>query len=365
MRQCRSRSAVVLSLVLVLLSTATRRQARGGEPPAWQAKAARYLDGRAKELKAWRSALQSDGTACITCHTGLPYLLSRPRLRRASGDDAPTELEGRLLQDIGKRVQNWKNVVPWYRSSPEQRKQSLGTEAIVNALALAHDDAELGKKQIRDLTAQAFRNLWREQHKEGEQKGAWSWLDFGLEPWESKGAAYYGTALAAVAVGTAPGDYARKAGQQTNVRMMHAYLTKHCAKQNLHNRILLLWAAAKWPNLLPPEQQKKLMATILDKQRPDGGWSLSSLGKWPVPEAASDGYATGLIVFVLRQAGLQPDQKQLRKGVRWLVKNQTPELGSWPARSVNKKAADQSPMVRQFMTDAATAYAVLALTMSR
>jgi hypothetical protein len=276
------------------------------------------------------------------------------------GEKTASGVEKQLLQDLAKRVKNWQNVPPWYSA---KKHQSRGTEGILNALVLANHDAEQGKKKIGDTTAVAFRHLWQSQLKEGDAKGSWPWLDFGLDPWESPGAAYYGTALAALAVGTAPGNFVTKAEHRTNIKMMRTYLATQYRHQNLHNRIVLLWASRRWTDLLVAKDRKKLIDEILSKQRADGGWSLSSLGKWQVSLPASDGYATGLIVFVLRQAGLKKDHPKVKNGMAWLLKNQNVKKGSWPARSVNREQRDQGLMARQFMADAATAYAVLALTM--
>ena len=89
-----------------------------------------------------------------------------------------------------------------------------------------------------DATKQAFDNLWKVQTQAGGDKGAWDWLDFGLEPWESKGARYYGAALAAIAVGSAPGYYKATADTVLDgkVEMLRVYLKGKFADQNLHNR---------------------------------------------------------------------------------------------------------------------------------
>ena len=58
--------------------------ARGWDAPA----AARYLDQRAATWKGHPETQRSHDTACISCHTGLPYLLARPELRRVLGEAA-------------------------------------------------------------------------------------------------------------------------------------------------------------------------------------------------------------------------------------------------------------------------------------
>jgi len=78
-------------------------------------------------------------------------------------------------------------------------------------------------------------------------------------------------------------------------------------------------------------------------------------------EAKSDGYATGVITFALQQAGFPRDNSQLKRGLSWLVQNQDKTEGFWPAWSLNKQRDPASDPAR-FMSDAATAYAVLSLT---
>jgi squalene-hopene/tetraprenyl-beta-curcumene cyclase len=74
----------------------------------------------------------------------------------------------------------------------------------------------------------------------------------------------------------------------------------------------------------------------------------------------SDGYATGLITFTLQEAGIPRDNVRLKRGVSWLVRSQNRTEGFWPAYSINKRHSPASNIGR-FMSDAATAYAVLAL----
>jgi hypothetical protein len=101
-----------------------------------------------------------------------------------------------------------------------------------------------------------------------------------------------------------------------------------------------------------------------------GGWSTSSLviKTWKrldgtALETKSDGYGTGLASFVLQRAGISPTQSQLKRALTWLEKNQDPQ-GFWPAYSLNKQQGPASDAGR-FMSDAATAYSVLALTQAK
>ena len=61
---------------------------------------------------------------------------------------------------------------------------------------------------------------------------------------------------------------------------------------------------------------------MLKGQRTSGGWAQR-------PEWPSDGYATGMSLWVLNEAGiLRPDDPRFRRGVRFLVSTQSAD-GSW------------------------------------
>src|SRR5882672_3600450 len=101
--------------------------------------AADYLDSRQKEWFAWPAA-KSSGGPCVSCHTGITYLLVRPALRRALGESTPTSYERGLLEGLRARVEK-KSAAELSPSAKEPfASQKLGVEAVFSALFLALQD---------------------------------------------------------------------------------------------------------------------------------------------------------------------------------------------------------------------------------
>jgi squalene-hopene/tetraprenyl-beta-curcumene cyclase len=367
-----------MTLGCALLATLPAGQARGGaaDPPPWSPRAAaQYLDGRAAWWLTWSGAARGHGTACLSCHTTLPFALARPALGERLGAAEAGAAEKKLLDILKQRVENWEDIVadsppgkdpllPFY---PKQMKpRALGTEAVLNALVLVNHDARRARGALAAPTRKALAHLWGQQQADG----AWRWLEFGLDPWEKDGA-YYGAALAAVAVGTAGKDYYGQADLGAKVAALKQYLKTHYPNQLLHHRVVGLWASSRLPDLLTEDDKQKLIEELLNAQEDDGGWSLPKLGKgatgaggWKAhgayPEGVvSDGYATGLVVLALKRAGVAADHPRLRRGIAWLVTGQ--KDGAWPVHYLNRRRDPHDP-IGMFMRDAATAFAVLALT---
>jgi len=364
-------AAIILVGPHLKIIAARARTVRTSESLSWNEKyAAAYLDERQAWWMEWPKAQRDHETFCVSCHTALPYALSRPALRRSLAERTPSAPERRLLENVTKRVRLWNEIGPYYNDTDwgaYKGVESRGTESVLNALVLATNDAENG--QLSDNTRTAFANMWGEQQTSGNKKGAWRWQRFGKEPWEADDSDYYGAALAAVALGSAPGNYLATPEVQSRLTMLREYLNREYATQTAVNHAYLLWASAKVPRLIKPEQRDAIIAELLSKQQADGGWSLSSLvGEWkredgtPL-ETESDGYATGLIVFTLEEVGITPGNARLQRGLAWLAGNQDRREGSWAAYSLNRNKQNHiSPDTARFMNDAATAYAVLALT---
>jgi squalene-hopene/tetraprenyl-beta-curcumene cyclase len=341
--------------------------ARAQGRPEWNARAAAgYLDGRMEWWLHWPNAARDHDTACVSCHTALPYALARPALHRALAEGEPSPPEKAMAAHVVKRVRMWREVEPFY---PDQTRglpkssESRGTESVMNALVLASRDATIGT--LSDDAKQAFANMWALQFTAGDLKGAWAWLNFHYEPWEAPESGYYGAALAAVAVGMAPGGYASNPDIQDRLKLLRDYLQKTETNERLFNRLTVLWASTKIENLLTKDQQKAIVDAALKAQQADGGWATAGLGSWKrvdgtTLDTASDGYATGLVALVLQRAGIPRTNSQLSRALEWLTLHQDAATGQWPASSLNKKR-DPSSDIGKFMSDAATAYAVMAL----
>jgi len=358
------RSALVACLFACLCAGCSHSAAKSGA--SWNQKAAvAYLDQHERLWTSWPTAARDQGTFCVSCHTAMPYALSRQAVDLARGDTKPSANERKLINNVIKRVRLWKSIQPYYKY---QAKRSRGTEAVLNALILANYDARSG--HLSADTRAAFRDMWQLQETTGAERGAWKWIQFDNEPWEAYDSPYYGATLAAIAVGLAPENYRADPEIQQNLEALREYLNRKYPPQTLLNRISLLWASAKLPGILTARQQQSVIDQILSKQRADGGWCAASLvGTWKRTDGTplvmkSDGYATGLITYVLQQAGVSRDSVHLEDGVSWLMRNQTRWSGHWQGYSLNKWHYDLFPVGDHFMNDAATAYAVLALTQS-
>lgn len=353
------RTTIALALLAIPLLSA------GDETTAWSPKsAAAYLDQRADWWIGWKSSQRDHDTFCISCHTALPYALGRPSLRSALAEQSPSKGERQLLDNVTKRVRIWAEAQPFYADKDGDPKtaQSRGTESVLNALILASYNPKLN-----DDTKLALQNMWALQLKSGDKKGAWTWLNFHNEPWEADDSQYWGATLAAIAVGSTPKEY--QASVQDGVKLLSEYLQREQAGQSLLNRTVLLWASTKIPGLLKLEQQKSIVDELLAKQQSDGGWSASSLvlSTWKRRDSTalpsiSDGYGTGLVSFVLEQTGVP--RARLASALNWLSGNQDKETGLWPATSLNKQR-DPASDAGRFMSDAATAFAVMALADSK
>jgi squalene-hopene/tetraprenyl-beta-curcumene cyclase len=330
-----------------------------------QRTAAAYLDSREVWWQQWPRAQKDHGTLCISCHTVVPYAMARPALRRPLNETTMAAPEKIMVDSVEKRVTHWSEMVPFYsdeKSGPGKAVESHATEAVLNAIILASYDARQG--HLRPITRTAFDEAWTLQEQTGDHAGGWKWQDFHLGPWESSQSAYQGAALLLFEAANAPDGYTKDPAIRPHLDRMREYLRREYAVQPLMNQLYVLWASAKDHGLLRKDERRILLEKLQTLQQPDGGWRLSSIVDWKrvdnsAASTESDGFATSLAVLVMEESGISRHNSTLQQGLVWLEQHQQKD-GDWPAASMNKKRDPASDLGR-FMSDAATAYAVLAL----
>jgi squalene-hopene/tetraprenyl-beta-curcumene cyclase len=290
-------------------------------------KGAGFLDAAALQ---WQKQRQ-----CFTCHTNYAYLYARPSLSA----DVPAAKEVRKFAEelIEKR---------WAEKGPR-----WDAEVVATAAALAfNDSATTGK--LHPLTRQALDRMWKVQRDDG----GFTWIKCDWPPMESDD--HYGATLVAIAVGRAPESYAQSAPAVKGMEKLKLYL-KNNPGPTLHHRAMVLWGASKVEGLLSEKEKEGIVSDLLKLQKPDGGWGLATLGDWkraddtPQDTEHSDGYGTGFVIYVLRQAGLPASDPRIQKGIVWLKSNQR-ESGRWFTRSLHKDS-------KHYITHAGTAFALMAI----
>jgi len=333
-----------LAVALVVASSARAQNADPAKPKpnsAEEPMAAKLSLDKAAEFLDAANTNWLTVKKCGTCHTSYPYLVARPVLKEQASEH-PAKVR-KFFED---RVTNWDR-------GEKGDKPRWDTEVVATAAGLAINDAQSTGK-LHPLTRKALDRMWTVQQKDG----AWNWQKCGWPPLEHDD--YYGAVFAALGVGMAPEDYAKGESAKEGLAKLRKYL-KDTPAPDLHHKAWLLWASIKLDGLMTKEQREQTVKELLALQLADGGWNLPSLGDWKPfdpdhavdKKAPSDGYGTGFVVYVLRQAGLPADHEAVQKGTKWLRGNQR-ESGRWFTRSVNTEKF-------HYITHAGTAFAVLAL----
>lgn len=336
------RSGRLVSFSLLVLALPARLVAADAKPAP-----NRPDEPVAKQLSLVKSAAFLDSVAlawtkernCGTCHTNYPYLMARSFLK------GPSAAHDEIHQFFVRRATNWDR-------GGKDDKPRWDTEVVATAVVLAFHDAQtIGK--LHPATRTALDKMWTLQ----KPHGAWDWLKCDWPPMEHDD--YFGAVFAALGVGVAPENYVQTDAAQAGLTKLRKYLREHKAP-DLHHKTWLLWASLKVDGLMTPAERDATVKELLAQQRPDGGWSLPSLGDWKRrdgtandKQAAGDGYATGLVIYVLRQNGMAATDEPIRRGVAWLKANQR-ESGRWFTRSLNNDKA-------HYVTNAGTGFAVMAL----
>ena len=168
---------------------------------------------------------------------------------------------------------------------------------------------------LHPMTREALEWMWALQGFDG----SWDWIKTNGPPLEADD--YYCVVLAAVGV-SPPGGYAESPDAKPGLEKVRTYLRQN-TPPNLHHKAMLLWASTRLEDLMPHSEQAATIKELLTLQRSDGGWSLPSLGSWTcqngIPNdrlrAPSDGYGTGFVVYVLRQADVPTAHPAITRAV--------------------------------------------------
>lgn len=293
-------------------------------------KAASYLDQAALNWQKKRK--------CGTCHTNFAYMVATAGLREfhTPAPDIRTFFE---------------HMVSTYW---EEKGPRWPAEVVCAATTLAlHDRVTTGK--LHPLTRKAFERMFSLQRDDG----SWQWLVCGWPPFESDD--HYGVTFAALGLAMAPERFAETPPAKKALGKIRDYLKKNPPKSPQHSA-MLVWLSTYMDGIFTAEERKSVVEALLALQQPDGGWNIVTLlpedhkrqDDEPQDVETSDGYATGFVIYVARQAGIDQNAPRLKRGIAWLKANQR-ESGRWFTRSPTKNS-------RHFISNAGTAFAVLALT---
>jgi squalene-hopene/tetraprenyl-beta-curcumene cyclase len=318
-------------------------------PADWQAKAAKYLDARAGEWLKSPPQVGQNVNCAMSCHTTNAYLLARKRLgdvATPNADAARAKFEARVKEAVAG------TALPFYgKTGDAKTKESHATEAVLNAAALTFDDMDSGGT-LGATTKTAIDRMFAQQGT----NGSWSWLEFGLEPWETRND--WGVAMAAMVAGKIPEG--TSPAQAAGIEKIKTYVKGRLDSMVLHDKAAVLWANGTLKGLLDDATATEVAKEIAATQLADGGFSL---GKWGQGDLAtstaktSDGYATAFATLALCSTPGGTKRADVHKGLTWIATHQQAD-GSWPGKSVNSTSA----RAKSFMTDAATSYAALAIT---
>ena len=291
------------------------------------AKATHFLDSASLNWQKQRK--------CFTCHTNYAYLYARPAI--SANSPAHSEVRKFAEQLVSER---------WIEKGPR-----WDAEVVATAAALAFNDAATSR-ELHPLTQTALDRMWTVQRDDG----GFDWLKCNWPPMESDD--HYGATLAAIAVGVAPDNYAKTEAAKRGLEGIRKYL-KNNPPPTLHHEAMMLWASSDLDGFMSEAEKKSCIDKLFALQKDDGGWGLATLGDWTRADKlqqdkkSSDGYGTGFVVFVLRQAGVPASDPRIQRGIGWLKTHQR-KSGRWFTRSLNKDS-------RHFITHAGTAFAVMAL----
>ena len=269
----------------------------------------------------------------------LPLPPARPALK---GTPSPALKEVRdFFED---RAAHWDGP----KSKPRSGRGGGGDSVVPG------DERRADDGQAAPVDAKALDRMWTLQQRDG----AWNWIKCNWPPFEFDD--YYGRRAGGGGRGRGPGRLRSVRGSAGRPGKAAQLTLRQAPAPNVHHETMLLWASVRLDGLMSTAEREATVKKLLALRRPDGGWNLPSLGNYKrhdktanPKDGPSDGYGTGLVMYVLRQAGVPAQDERLQRGVAWLKANQR-ESGGWFTRSLSNDR-------HHFIMHTGSAFAVLAL----
>jgi hypothetical protein len=285
--------------VLALIVAGLARAAGPSNPPSPEARAVeRGLAFLQKDAAAWRKERK-----CATCHHGTMTLWALCEAKE---------------QGYGVQAEAIADVAKWTKERLERidlpRDKRPGW-SMVNTPSLYLSALAVFVPKQQAVSADELKRIAGHLLRHQEADGAWSWAS---APPKNRPPPFFesdevATLLGYVALGLHPKPDVRAAREKAT-----AWLKKTKPSDTTQAMALrLLVKSREKPTGLRPE-----IDALLGRQNKDGGWG-------QLKGAASDAYATGQALYVLRLAGVPKDRAEVKRGVAFLVGRQKPD-GSWP-----------------------------------
>lgn len=310
--------------------------AKPDEPlaPAFSLKlAAQSLDSTARQ---WQLENKFRGDSCCQCHANFMYLIARPALAEIL--PPPSDVRDLFEHLVGDR---------W-----EKQGLRYPSEAMVVSVPLAfHDRQTTGK--LHPLTRKGLERMITHQRPDGGWNGIGGSERTFIRELEE-------TIFAGLGIIAAPDDFAKTEAAAKSLDGIRLYLKRHTPAYP-YEKAMLVWASARIGGVWDAAAQRQAAEELLSLQRVDGGWTLDALledeptwerGKF-ADKKPSDGYGTGFVIFIARQAGIPADDARLQKGISWLKSHQRAS-GRWFTPTASRRTMN-------LPSNSGTAYAVLAL----
>ena len=283
------------------------------------------------------------GVACVSCHTGLTYLLTRPALRKSLGEKTgPTLYEGVLEDSMRATVIRTDANDLFAGLKGPIVGQVYGAQVVLASLVLAMDDAPRGK--LSPEGEKAFDRMWSLQLKSGRRQGRMAVVRFRSRSLGDErrsvlwsGAGGFGNRVGAGGLSGSSGDPGEHRGHARAIcarakRQRHC--TTGCSCCGLRPSCEICCRAPT---------SRRILDELWRKQQADGGWTIQSLGPWKKRGRQSRWRLVPTLTPLrwLHTPRLRPEcrrsQPNLAKALAWLKAHQDPQGGFWTAESMNHK----------------------------